>query len=721
MLDQSQFIPAANRPDPVPLILDHLASGNDVIRTGAVRAAAALAIDDDRVRVALLSALLDEDPDVRTDAMDALVYCARPEDAETLRRSLLGDPVREVKHAAIRALTRLNDTASIPIIRKLVISRADDEVAWEDDNDAWDDWLDVQIAVIEALGQLGLHDAIEDILAARDDEEGQVLDGPVFAALAAMGDKGVVWLLAVAQTEKGLGRKRALEVLATMQSDVLADFVDVIVSDDLAEVRSLALPLLMPDDPRVEALALQDVDEGVRCETLRQFAAHRPDFAIKALWDKSELVQAAALDNLMFPLESTLQSTLADNAIAWIRFGKEELAIAAARNLPRLASDRACEPLMELVRDAARPLEARLAAANALAELDDVSATERLIILMGNETQQVRAVALTHLAERCRAGDSAAGQALAMAMDGTLLSPDRAVVVHEAETGPDLGMSKTDEAPRGHLRISHDGYIIETDPGDTNDATLSTLEAIQRGQHAEAQPDLAEDTPEESTRKRRHRRAVEGPETIADDLRVLAIRIAGDVPEITIEAAVVEAVESEDDALRLTAYCALLKRAQTDQISTRSADLAAVGLTDENPAIRSTAADILSLTTENSAVLEAYLEDSDALVRAVAVRHAATNERALLALEDPALVVRKAALAKLLAVQQDNFASAVFDALIRAERIDSLADACRNSHLVLNRSIQALTGTDVTPKQAHVLLEALARCGTPTRQFAQGA
>lgn len=709
MLDQSQFMPAANRPDAVPLILDQLARGNDVIRTGAVRAAAALAMGDDRVRVALLDSLLDEDPDVRTDAMDALVHCARAEDADTLRRSLLGDPVREVKHAAIRALTRLNDTASIGIFRKLANSRADDDVAWEDENDAWDDWLDVQIAVIDALGQMGAKEAIDDLLAARDDEEGQVLDGPVFAALAAIGDKGLVWLLAIAQSEQGLGRTRALELLATVQSDVLVDFAEVLVGDSSAEVRRLALPLLTADDPRIEELVLHDPDDGVRCEALCMFAADQPDFAILALSDKSESVQAAALDHLLFPLEDSLQSALTDNAIAWLQFAKEKLAIAAAHILPQLASDRAVEPLMDLARDTTRPLEARLAAVSALANLSDVSATERLITLMGNEAQQVRAVALTRLAERCRAGDGAAGQALAMAMEGTLLSPDRAVVVHAAETGADLAMSKADDASRGHLHISRDGDIVETESGDTNDAHLSTLDAIQRVRRAETQPDLAEDTPEESAPKRRYRRAVEGPETIADDLRILALVIAGDAHGVAIEVAIVEAVESADDALRLAAYSALLKRAQTDRNSPPTVDLALVGLADDNPAVRSTAAEILALHPANKVALEAFLEDPDALVRAVAVRHAATNEQALSALEDTALVVREAALAKVLATGQDDLASSVFDALAQAERIDTLADACRKSDLVLTRSIQALADTDATPKQAHVLLEALAR------------
>lgn len=710
MLDQTVAAPIQDRSDPIPLILKQLASGNDVIRTGAVRAAAALGIKDSRVHTALLESLLDEDPDVRTDAMDALVQCAKAEDADTVCRSLLGDPVREVKDAAIKTLTALKDKNAVPLLRKLAASRAEDEVAWEDDNDAWDDWLDVQIAAIRALGQLGATESIEDILAARDDEEGQVLDGPVFAALAAMGNEGAVWLLSVARTESGLGRKRALEALADMQSDLLADYADIMFNDDAADVRRLALPLLAADEARAEAMVLSDPDPELRREALSRFADQRPDFAIKALSDQSEDVQAAALDHLVLPLEDELQSSLAANAIAWTRLGKEKLAVAAANILPRLAPELATEPLMALVRDTTRPLEARLAAVSALAELSDASATERLISLMGNETQQVRTVALTQLAERCRSGDTSAAQALAMSIDGTLLSPDRAVVAHPTESGPDLTMSKADGAPRGHLKISADGDIIELGPDDEIDPTQTTLGALQSELASHRTPEVAEDTPEESAPKRQHRRAVEGPEAVADDLRIVALGIAGGISDPAIEVAVFEAAESEDDGLRLAAYRALLRQVKAGLLRDETAFLAKAGLADENPAIRSAAADILSTTPEMAIALSACLEDTDALVRAVAVRHCATQEQALQALSDKTSVVREAALDKLLAVQEVETATAIFDTLSKAERIDTLADECHRSEQVLARTIQALAEPELTPKQTHVLLETLARC-----------
>ncbi|SHF36249.1 HEAT repeat [Litoreibacter ascidiaceicola] len=702
-------IPATDHLDPIRLILEHLSNGNEVIRTGAVRAVAAIGLHDNRVHDALLASLLDEDPDVRTDAMDALVLCGKPEEVDTLRLSLCGDPVREVKHAAIQALAKLNDAASIPIFRQLVASRASDDVAWEDDSDAWDDWLDVQVAVIKALGEMNAKGSIQDILAARDDEEGQVLDGPVFAALAAMGSDGAVWLLSIAQTETGLGRKRALEALANMRSELLHDYLDVIVKDSAADVRRLALPLLKNDDDRVEALTLHDPDENLRCEALSHFAAARPDIVVKSLSDPSELVQAAALDQVQLPLDVELHASLIANVLAWVSISKSSLATAAARILPRLAPEMALEPLLDLVRDTTRPLEARLAAVSSLAHLNDASSTERLVALLSNETQQVRTVALTRLVERCNDGDSSAGHALAMSIDGTLLSPDKAIVTHVDEDGSDLAMSKIDTPPRGHVKISRDGKIVEVEKGEGVDSAQSTLSALQSEESQFVEAELAEDTPEESGAKRKHRRPVEGPDAIADDLRVVALGIAGRANDRAIETAVFDACESEDDALRLAAWRALEQRAEAGLLNAQPEVDIEVGLTDENPAIRSATANILAMTPETTHALRGALLDPDALVRAIALRHCSSDGEAITALSDSTLVVRVAALERILASKDTGLAALVFDTLVKAERIDTLADACSKSDEILTLSIQALAETEISPKRAHVLLEAVAR------------
>ena len=166
------------RLDAAAVIARHLQNEDAVTRCLAAKALGNLGghIGSDVAADALVAALMDPDPDVRADAMEALVTCARPHDAAQLRRSLIGDPVQEVKVAALRALARLRDRESIALIRRLALDRAEDTVNWEDTAGMWDDWLVVQIAAIEALGALGAADAIEDLLAARSDEFGQELD-----------------------------------------------------------------------------------------------------------------------------------------------------------------------------------------------------------------------------------------------------------------------------------------------------------------------------------------------------------------------------------------------------------------------------------------------------------------------------------------------------------------------------------------------------------------
>ncbi|WP_371223920.1 HEAT repeat domain-containing protein [Roseovarius sp. 2305UL8-3] len=714
-------MPLANRPDPVPLLLNQLENGNDVLRTGAVRAAAAVAIGDKRVRLALLDSLLDEDPDVRTDAMDALVHCAKPEDGDTIRRSLLGDPVREVKHAAIKALAAIDDRASIPIFRKLVASRAEDEVAWEDDSDPWDEWLDVQLGVIEALGQMRAEEAIQDILDARDDEEGQTLDAEAFAALAQMGSEGAIWLLSVAQTESGLGRKRALEALADMKSDLLMDHAEVMITHDSSDVRRLALPLLAADDTRIEEITLRDPDPTIRCDALTRFAPAQPDLALKALSDPDEAVQATALAHQDLPLEGEQQTSLVDNAIAWAHHGKEVLAIAAVRLLPRLAPDLAATMLPDLAQDYKRPLQLRLAAVTALGDLAGLPVTGALIGLLGNETQQLRTVALTQLAALSEAGDDDATQALAMAMDGTLLSPDRALVEHPEEDGPDLAMSKVDQPPRGHLRISRDGEIIEDDPGaepgeDVPQSTLASIQMLGAPPAEKLEPDdteLAEDTPEETPAKRRHRRAVEGPSEVGDDLRRVAFGIAGHLPDKAIETAVTAALNVANDPLRLSAWRAFYNRAAAGHLPSDQCLRAVQGLQDEMPSIRSTAADTLALHPETSASLSACLDDTDALVRAVAVRHAASPDEALVALGDAAMPVRQAALDKIMDHEDEALEAKAFRILSQEEQIDTLADACCRSDSILTLTLQELATPDLPPRTAYILMQALAGTAAP--------
>lgn len=703
---------STDRPDPVPALLRYLESGNDVLRTGAVRAIAACAPGDERARKALLEALLDEDPDVRTDAMAALVSFARIEDAKKIRESLQGDPVREVKLAAIALLANLDDQASVPVLRKIVASRDEDNIAWEDETGMWDEWLDVQKAAVDALGALKDEDSIPDLLAARDDEFGQNLDTQVFRALANMNAEGLLWLLSVAKTEGGQARKRALEALGKIDLETLLDHLEFLLGDDAPEVRRLALPLLTPDDDRVTYVTLNDADAGVRLAALMQFGPKRAELATASLADVDEAVQAAAVGFLQLPLDAEIQESLIQNMRAWIEVSGGALAAASASLWLDLAPEQDAEPLLNLARNVTRPLEARIAAVNALARIADSVATERMISLLGNEAQQVRTVALTHLVAFATAGDPIAALALAQAVEGALLAPDLAVVTRDKDAdGPDLAAPKGDDISTPRLRISPEGEVISmTDQAAT--PGRSTLEAIQIDRvQQDASPDdtgVAEDTPEETGAKRRKRRAVEGPDTVAQDLARVALGVAARVPGEAMDAAISVACTSADDMLRLAGYRALLERSLSSGPTEAARQKASVGLGDQLTGIRSVAAEIAALDDGLAGELAALSNDSDAMVRAVVVRSVADIQTLPNYLADPAQIVRRAALSRMLKDPDPTFALRIFDTLLAAERIDTLIDAVHASPQIMNQALHMLSNETLSSRQVHVLLQGLA-------------
>ncbi|SEQ58523.1 hypothetical protein [Thalassovita taeanensis] len=703
---------SAERPDPVPAFLAHLASDNDVLRTGAVRALAARAPNDERARVALLDSLLDQDADVRSDAMEALARFARIEDAETIRASLIGDPVREIKLAAIPLLAALGDHGSVPLLRALTESRDEENVAWEDDIGVWDDWLDVQKAAIAALGALKAEDAIQDILSARDDEFGQNLDIPAFRALADMGGEGVVWLLSVAKTEGGLARKRALEILGQADANALRDHLDFLLGDDMPDVRLLVLPLLDASDDRATYLALNDPDASVRRAALVQFGEERPELASASLADRDEAVQAEALALLKLPLAEDVRAALVANMSAWLSVADAALATATAKLWLRLGAGQSTEPLIELVRNTDRPLEARIAAVDALAGLGDTVATERMISFLGNEAQQVRAVALTHLATFARNGDATAEHALALAIDGVLLAPEKAVITRKDDPiGTDVSAAKDDDAGSPRLRITPEGDVVDAADLPARSDFPSTLEVIQFNRIQQSPKDdaadAAEETPEETAPKRRKRRAVEGPDMVADDLARTALRIAADVAGARIDAAVLSATESADDAQRLEGYRALASRVANIGLYDAALGRAYTGMMDRQAAVRSLAAKIATYDTGSTEALEALLSDEDPLVRAVVVRSVPDEKRLAGFLADPALVVRKAALARLLKTPGPTVASQIVDQLLHAERIDTLSLAINFSPDVLDMALHRISDPTLEIRKTHVLLQSL--------------
>ncbi|TLP67353.1 hypothetical protein FEE96_08435 [Parasedimentitalea maritima] len=678
-------------------ILPHVQSENEVIRCAAVRALGRNGQDDPRSREVLLELIRDGDPDIRSDAIEALAPLAQAKDVDMILESLQADPVREVKLAAIQILVALKDTKCIPQLRALALSKCEDSVVWEDEIADWDDWMDIQIAAINALGTLGASDSIDDLLAALNDEMGQTLDIPVFRALAQLGQQGLVWLLATVEAGKGLARKRAADALADVDPDLLRPHLDRLTGADDVALRLLGLSLLSADDPKAEQLTLQDVSQDLRLAGLVQFAQSRPEWVIAALADPSERVQATALEQLELPLPDYLHDMLVDNILAWLLNGGAVLTPAAATLLPKVAPQRAAGPLNALASDADRPIEARLAAIRGLGGIGGPAMSEILGELLADRSQQVRLVALHEIKALAQAGDHTALDILVHAIGGTQLDEEDKVQVLNLGVAPDVGTPKED-AP-SNLRISEEGEILQEDPAESDvPATGSTLAALQFVT-PEAEAQAAKSKP----KGKKNRVAIEGPDAVGEDLSCAAIEAARALGSVRVAAAVASQITASSDRIRIASWRALTTGFPS---CFEAAQAAPMALCDASPEVRREALKVLILADQLDRYLLQALEDQDALVRADAVAQL-SDERLLPFISDTAVSVRHAALSTALDSGDKNLSAQAIAQVFSAGRVDTLAWALKRSDDMQAEAVRRLN-TGEEGRANFIILDALA-------------
>ncbi len=691
----------ADRPDSPAPFLACLTSDSDVLRAAAIRALAALgpeAADD--VRAALLQARRDPDPDIRSDAVEALIPLARAGDAAALRESLTDDPVREVKLGAITALARLRDTDALPVLRALVTSRSEDQVSWEDAAGDWEDWLDIQNAAIRALGEIGDLDGIQPLLDALFDKYGQSVDLPVCHAFSKLGDSGVAVLLDIFTETDGALSRRAAEALRGAAPDSLLAHVDALLAADQPGLRALALTVLPPDAASCNALALEDPDATVRAAAMRHAGTVSPELARAGLSDPDAAVKAAALYGLGDALEPEFQAALIDNMLLWLDRAAPVLANEAAARLPGLAPDRAVAPLLRVIDTAERPLETRLAAVKALGDEALDVALPVLTDRLDNPSRQVRAALLTVLRDRATAGDLAALEIAAAAIEGRIGAEITPLADDPSAPVADAGTPKEGSGP-ARIRITPEGDIVERDDSALSpDDSGSTLDAILAGGSVQppAPAPMAEQTPEESGAKRARRRAVEGSGDSADALAVDALRIFAELPGDLVTDAVATQLTAGDATRRSAAWQAMAARDASDAVMV----LARQTCRDSDPVIRAAAFRVLSKGRDATA-RDAALQDEDALIRADAVT-ALSCETALEFVADAAPPVRQAAIARVLGAGAPALAAEALDAAIKAERADAVATLVARSDAARSRAMECLQASAGDDRRALVLL-----------------
>ncbi len=695
------------------------------MRCAAARALGALA--DEQAAPALVAALLDPDPDVRADVMGALVRCARPEDATALRRSLRGDPVVEVKTAAVRALGRLKDEGSTALLRALARDRCDADVAWEEGS--WDDWLDVQVAAITALGDMGAGAAVDDLIRARSDEAGQDLDPVVFNALAKMAGRGVAAVLDFLKYGDARVRQRALAALSRAGRERLTPLRRRLVVDPSPGVRRLAVDCLDAGDPALPALALEDPDPSVRAAAVARAAPAHPELVRRSLADPEPEPRAAALEALAACPVPGGEPALAAKLEARLRDNDARLGAACAALLPAVMGAGAVSLLREAAADEERPSEVRIAALKSLGEIGALEAVVSLRAAAVEPARQIRLAALAAAAALTRAAPAEvrgrARELLIDAVRGRLRPGDPA---RDTDTSDDV---PGDKAPgpggSGRIAITPEGRIV-TGGAPEASATVSggdaggrpyprsTLEALHAtGLRTAAPSDEVPPSPPPGGRARSRRVPVEGVDDIEADIRMAAVRLAADCPGDDIDGLLAEAAGSTVADLRAVVFETIAQRARSMPLPPVLEAVLVRFLECEDPRVRCAAARGLTKAAGGDAArrLIPLLDDGDALVRAAAVTAVAAvhPDKVMRGLSDPSRLVRQAAAAAIVAAGDSGAIHDGLRTLVNGGWGDSLADTLRR-HPEARPVLLGMVAAGETSGQAlRAILEALAGDG----------
>lgn len=591
----------------------------------------------------LIGALLDEDPDVRTDAADALARLADGSAGEQLLENLIGDPCADVKLAAIEGFARMRWRDAVPWLRRLVKGR-DEEIAWDEGEyfeAEWDSWADIQVKAIEALAELGVVDAVPEIVDAIEDDDGQDLTELAFRALARLKEPGIAALIAFQRDANERRRRRAAAILGGLAgSTAVDDAVKLALGDPSVDVRLAAARSMAanrPSDPRLEIL-FGDGEPEVRAEAVRLCGREHPERMDTLLDDDAEAVQAAVLDAIADRPDLPPGIEIADRISTLLDAPSPRLAASAAAAFAAAAPAEAVGALTLRLADTNRPVEVRIAAIRGLAAVGGDVSMRALIEILGDKRRQVRMEAIAGLAAMARssAWPNPAGEALLSALRGELVSaPDTADMPDpQSEDAEDVEATAEEAVPTSTLES-----ILSA--GSTATAAVG------------ATPEPAELTEEDRTnlqiaKQSRGKRRVSLEPDIPphQDVPALAARVLGDLAQDVVAGALAEALGDGDREVRVTVADSLARIGERRGQLPDMVSEALLGVVpDGDREIRLAAIRALGASGDRSlaAGLTPLLQDDDSFVRTEAVRalsrlgEAATDFVALIDDPDPSV------------------------------------------------------------------------------------
>jgi len=399
---------------------------------------------------------------------------------------------------------------------------------------------------------------------------------------------------------------------------------------------------------------------------------------------------------------------LVANVEAWAAAAGMKLACACADYLSEFPGPNSREVLIELSADTGRPQEVRLSALRALARFEHERSLDTLEFMAANPVRQIRLASLTALAAIAKSGEAkVAGRALnilCQAMGGEFDVIDRQEVGGE-EGVDDLAAPKIEGRSAGRITITPDGDIVDAmDDVSPQDRAASTLDAIQ---DIPSEPPLDEQSG--VPRKNGRRIAVDGPDDIGADIRILAFGVSGDCPGNEIANAIAEGTRSEHDQVRAAAFNAIARRADVLDLECPLLEIAVDATTDQAPFIRGKAAYAIAKGTSNPIPHLAPLKvDQDAIVRSIAIGETAISAPsiAISAMADSSALVRAAALNALLTLDRTDHLTQGLKKAFAVGATDTLTQAANRSSVGRSCLIGCLSDADRSTNERLAALRA---------------
>ncbi|MDH3355192.1 MAG: HEAT repeat domain-containing protein, partial [Chromatiales bacterium] len=593
-------------------------SGDEVDRCNVIRTLGVLKATESVPL--LIKSLRDEDVDVCIDAAENLGKIGSTEAVPSLIESLENDPDGDVRTAVVNAIGEIalqntDNANAVEVLLNIAQNRPENlEFLGE-----WDDYWDMQLNAVKALGQLGIEKSVPIMKEIITSDDHQDIESEVLTALAQIGRSGHELLGERLKSAPDRDRRRAAQAFGHASTKESLSTLAEGLLDSAGEVREATLQSLAKRQATqyIKAILvyLRDPDPEVKTAAIEAIALLGKDGAglingqqiseklLPLLSDVDSQVRITALqfianfsriEAFSTPLQRAIHKALSDDTAA--------VAEVACDTVAKL-QDQSVVPdlLVTLARNDIQP-SVRRQAAFALGTMPQCSKEiiEALITAITAPQQPVRLgalQALSQIIEENKATDDSVIKTLLSAASRELIQEEAEVESNENENG-DLSEQNEEEASQASAEIdSEESQLaaanIANEATPSEEKTVSTLDAIlQRNTEMEAEfnedgsskiEEPPEETDEESedaalqefyniidTQKKssgRRKKITSLP--LAQDVQMLAIRMLANLKSDTVQELLIELLSSDDEMVQNEAVISIeeLVRKSNDKAS----------------------------------------------------------------------------------------------------------------------------------------------------------